>query len=112
MPVEANRHAGSGWRQSSEAQYAREVSLAALSWQPGSPDGLATFEAFRADPTLVDGRGEMIGLAALPAMLAAQPSFAYPSHATRSYALLPALEEMGEIFRRAWAVDEMAATIH
>jgi hypothetical protein len=28
---------------------------AALSWQPGSPDGLAAFEAFRADPTLVGG---------------------------------------------------------
>jgi hypothetical protein len=73
---------------------------------------LQAFEAFRADPTLVDRRGEMIGLAALPAILAAQPSFAYPSRATRSHALLPAIEEMGEIFRRAWAVDETAATIH
>jgi hypothetical protein len=87
-------------------------SLAALSWQPGSPDGLATFEAFRADPTLVDRRGEMIGFAALPAIFAAQPSSAYPPRATRSHALLPAIEEMGEIFRRAWVVDGIPATLH
>jgi hypothetical protein len=87
-------------------------STASLFWHSQSPDGLATVEAFRADPTFVDVRGEMIGFAALPTMLAMPPSFAYPPHAKRWPALLPTVEEMGEIFRRAWVVDENPATIH
>jgi hypothetical protein len=87
-------------------------SLDALSWQPGAAEGLATFEAFRADPTRLDRRGEMIGLAALPAILAAPASFVYPSRAKRSHDVFPSSEEMAEIFRRAWTVDEEPATIH
>ena len=85
-------------------------SMAALAWQPGSNEGLATVEAFRADPTDVGAGGEMIGFAALPAILMAQPALAYPLRLKE--ALLPTMAEMGEIFRRAWVVDDIPATVH
>jgi hypothetical protein len=41
--------------------------------------------------------------------LMAQPALAYPSRPKE--ALLPTVAEMGEIFRRAWVVDDIPATV-
>jgi hypothetical protein len=39
----------------------------------------------------------------------AQPALAYASRPKE--ALLPTVAEMGEIFRRAWVVDDIPATV-
>jgi hypothetical protein len=78
--------------------------------RPGSLGGLGTREAFRVDPTDVDESGEMIGFSALPHILSTKKvPFHYPPR-PRAYApLLPALEEMPELLRRAWTARTGAA---
>jgi hypothetical protein len=84
-----------------------------LSWRPGSLRGLGTREAFRVDPTDIDESGEMIGFRALPHILRTKVPFHFPLR-PRAYApLLPALEEMPELLRRAWGPrDQAPRTIH
>lgn len=87
--------------------------LERLSWRPGSLRGLGTREAFRVDPTDIDESGEMIGFRALPHILRTKVPFHYPLR-PRAYApLLPALDEMPELLRRAWGPgDRTPRTIH
>ncbi len=97
-----------------EAEPAADLDLCRrLSWQPASLRGLATSEMFRLDPTEIDETGQMIGFRALPYILQAKMPFHYPLRARAREPLLPTLDEMPELFLRAWgAPSRVSRTMH
>lgn len=77
--------------------------LARLGWNSNGRAGLATRAALTLDPTDLGTTGEMIGLAALPAILRSTAPHHFPVHSGSVRPGLPRLSEMRSILRRAWS---------
>jgi hypothetical protein len=77
--------------------------LARLGWNSTGRTGLATRAALTLDPTDLGTTGEMIGLAALPAILRSTSPHHFPVHAGGAQPRMPPLREMRSILRRAWS---------
>jgi hypothetical protein len=88
--------------------------LARLNWRADGRGSLATREALTLDPTDLGTTGEMIGLAALPAVMRSQRPYHFPICASRASSLLPRRWEMRAMLRRAWApgVGLASARLH
>jgi hypothetical protein len=77
--------------------------LARLNWRADGRGSLATREALTLDPTDLGTTGEMIGLAALPAVMRSPRPYHFPICASGASSLLPRRWEMRAMLRRAWA---------
>lgn len=87
--------------------------LARLNWRADGQGSLATREALTLDPTDLGTSGEMIGLAALPAVMRSPRPHHFPICSNGASPLLPRRWEMRLMLRRAWAPGlGLAATTH
>jgi hypothetical protein len=89
------------------------AALRRLGWDAGDRSSLATRQAFRLDPSDTDARGQVLGFAALPAIMQAPPGGHYPRRAPLQSPLLPQRHELAGILTRAWgSAPAVGETIH
>jgi hypothetical protein len=89
------------------------VALRQLGWDSGASIGLATRQAFRLDPSEIDGRGEVLGFGVLPAIMNAPPGGHYPRRSPPRSPLLPQPHELASVLTRAWGPNpKILQTIH
>lgn len=89
------------------------VALQQLGWDLEVSAGLATRQAFRLDPSEIDARGQVLGFAALPAIMQAPPGGHYPRRSPRQSPVLPLRRELAGLFTRAWGPDpKVLQTLH
>ncbi len=78
------------------------VAARRLGWDAGARVGLATRQALRLDPSVIDARGQVLGFAALPAIMEARPGEHYPWRSPLRSPLLPGHQELAGLLTRAW----------
>ncbi len=92
---------------------ADSVALRQAGWDSGASVGLATRQAFRLDPSEIDGRGEVLGFGVLPAIMNAPPGAHYPRRSPLRSPLLPQSQELAGILTRAWGPNpKVLQTLH
>ena len=74
-------------------------------WRNSAREGLATPEAFRADPFDPCETGEMLGLMSIPTILKAPFLWHFPARAARTAQLTPSGSELVALLHRAWKAN-------
>jgi hypothetical protein len=78
------------------------VALSQIGWDAKASTGLATWQAFRLDPSEIDARGQVLGFDVLPAIMRASPGGHYPRRSPVRSPLVPQRHELAGLLTRAW----------
>ena len=89
------------------------VALGQLGWDADASGGLATRQALRLDPSVIDARGQVLGFGALPTIMQAPPGEHYPPRSPLRSPLLPGHQELARLLTRAWGPSpKVLETLH